>query len=140
VKSHVVLARKGGNDIGKEAEYNDYKLPLESFKLACGDLLDMHKNGIYMRDIKPQNMVYKDGIAKHIDLETVCTPHHSIQPKEEICGTPCMLTKGLLEDRISGDKIRINASLKAGDQFAMLQTMMFATGGKSLAGHVYKHD
>ena len=140
VEDKTVLARNGGSEIAALRRKYNKKLPLDSFRVACEDLTTMHYSDIYMRDIKPENMVIKNGIAKHIDLDFVTTQKGGTYPLEQLCGTPYMITNGLIKERESGDKGRIKVALKAGDQFAMLQTMMYATGGNRLSYQVRRHD
>ncbi|NOH72944.1 hypothetical protein F0225_16620 [Vibrio pectenicida] len=140
VEDKTVLARNGGSEIAELRRKYNKKLPLDSFRLACEDLSAMHHSDIYMRDIKPENMVIKDGIAKHIDLDFVTTPKGGTYPFEQVCGTPYMVTRGLIKERESGDKERIKGALKSGDQFAMLQTIMYATGSSQVNYQVRRHD
>ncbi|WP_114784775.1 IQ calmodulin-binding motif-containing protein [Vibrio tetraodonis] len=140
VEDKTVLARNGGSEIADQRRKYNRKFPLESFRLACQDLAAMHNLDIYMRDIKPENMVIKDGVARHIDLDFVTTPNGGTYPLEQLCGTPYMITKGMIKERESGDKERIKKALKSGDQFAMLQTIMYATGGSKLSYQVRRHD
>lgn len=140
VEDKTVLARNGGNEIADQRRKYNRKFPLESFRLACEELTAMHNSDVYMRDIKPENMVIKNGLARHIDLDFVTTPKGGTYPMEQLCGTPYMITKGLIKERESGDKERIKKALKSGDQFAMLQTMMYATGGSKLSYYVRRHN
>lgn len=109
---------------------------MKVFETACKELDEMHETEIYMKDIKPENMVFQegvngqDGVARHIDLDSVVTPNHGNY--KEVIYTDGYSTYELILQKSDKNIETVKKGLKSNDQFAMLLTLMFATGGDNI--------
>ncbi|RYV00756.1 hypothetical protein SOPP22_18300 [Shewanella sp. OPT22] len=122
----TIIARSGGKDLftylhGEE----EGEVPINTFKNAAADLKEMHRNRIFLRDIKSENLAISgDKNIFFIDTDEAAIPKldnydHSSVPKY----TSRMMTAGLYSKREKGNI----DGLEAGDSYAMLLTMIEST-------------
>ena len=127
VDRNTLLAENGGKDLF-ERVFDKEMCSLNMFKKACEELEEMHKEGIFLRDIKLENMVAKGtgnaDSARHIDHDFIVTPNYGDYRRS--CCTTVMITAELLSKRKSKNLGRVKRALKASDYLAMLLTIMSA--------------
>ena len=114
------IARDGGRTIYQCARARK-KIPVGAFHLACDELRRMHKKNIFLRDIKPENMVLHKQEAKHIDVDLVYRPDR--RDLQAGYHTPGYITWKLLNARNLGNPCD---AMRRSDNYAMLKTMMYA--------------
>ncbi len=134
VKEGELISATGGTDISSYTKKNgivNYRI----FERFCSDMAQLHRNEIFFRDIKVENLLYKTTATSEngkvvnlespqlsvIDLDDLYTGEPG--DKEKLCGTLGYLTEKLYEKKFSGSR-RV---LKACDDYAALLTILSTT-------------
>jgi hypothetical protein len=118
IDEHTWVARNAGGSLENARVHIDPPLPLDAFFQSSADLAMAHARGIYHRDIKAENMTFKDGQTYFIDLSFMTTnkPGDKIQPSG---------TSSHMDYRIISEKYKEH--LKTQDDLGLLITIMGTT-------------
>ncbi|MCL1077421.1 hypothetical protein D5R81_05705 [Parashewanella spongiae] len=124
IRRRTMLTANAGKEV-----YNDYishfrKIKVTQFKALCNDIKSIHANQIFLRDIQPRNMAIKHvgEQVKLFDLSSLVTP--TLGDRAIHLGCRNYITNELCHLAIKGS----DKDLLTADQYALLLTMMHATG------------
>ncbi|WP_133309282.1 hypothetical protein [Parashewanella curva] len=126
------IAVNGGENTKQFVDRTNTSIPLQAFHIACEDLASAHKHGIYFRDIKNENLLYRDHQVgsngrkipienpkvNFIDLDEMYTPNYGSAYRR--CGAEPYMTTELLAGKEDGDK----SIIESADNYAMLISLL----------------
>lgn len=143
VSSELIIARNAGDDLFKYLSKNT-NLPLLAFKNAVNDLKQLHERGVFLRDIKLQNLTYDydrkqvnfidvdDRLGVHKKSDSFIPLFHTYG--HEVIFTPKYITLGLINNIYTNDAGEfklihkdITQPLKVADEYAFLMIMIATT-------------
>lgn len=133
IDKHMMIARNAGPTLTHVITDNYTVVQKNAFQQAARDLSVLHKQGIYLRDIKLDNMAYDGNTTNFIDVDDRISV--SREYKTPIY-TPYAFTKGLREGAykmVYGEnhklleKVNGYTFLRAADEYAFLLAMIAAT-------------
>lgn len=141
VRSDLIIARNAGPDLFTYQEKKT-NFPLLAFKNAVNDLKTLHGRGVFLRDIKPENLAYDGKQVNFIDLDDRLGVNKETSPSisrfdiygQESSYTPDFITTPLLnsiyknhehsDELIDKDTTHF---LQAADEYALLLSMIEVT-------------
>ena len=115
----------------QQAFQKDGPLPLSVFRGAIGDLKAFHQAGALHREIKPDNILLRDGVAYLSDFDYACAKDDAFQAP----GDPFFQ-----DARTLGDVDYAERYGQAIDDYAMLLSLLILTGHKNTASLAKKRE
>ncbi|MGW7678965.1 hypothetical protein [Shewanella sp. S23-S33] len=124
VNDSTIIAHNGGMEVAQLIEQGN-KIPLIHFKILLEDLCSLHREEIFLHDIKPENLTYNGTNVRHIDVENLVAADYNDGEDGIVC-TPEYTTAHLVNAIFNGDPLADQNH----DNYAILLSMIEATSGE----------
>ncbi len=125
-ETHYIAADAGNSLFNYIAEEEKSGLTIDCFKQTLLDLDVMHKKGIFVADICPENLAIKagDSMVRFIDTDSMYHPNYvAFKCDAPVIGIKDFYTTGTLKSALKDRHYQIGQDL-----YAMLMTMLEVTG------------